>query len=165
MRETIRKYMLYFEWASAGSLLTLLTCLVFIQVFSRYLFEISLSWPEELARYCFVWSSLLGAAIAAEKRKLHDIDLGFNKLPEGVKPFVEFVTHVLVCALLLVLLIYGIKLTAMVHSQESPAMEIRMSYVYSAIPVSAALMLITYTFETWDRFFELPIFSKQESTP
>ena len=162
MRETIRKYLLYFEWASAGSLLIVLTCMVFLQVFSRYLFEISLSWPEEMARFCFVWCSLLGASIAAEKKKFHDIDLGFNLFPESIKPCIELLTHLLICMLLLVLLVYGLKLTGMVHSQESPAMEIRMSYVYSAIPVTAALMLITYSFETWDRFFELPIFSKQE---
>ena len=139
-----------------------LTCMVFLQVFSRYLFEISLSWPEEMARFCFVWSSLLGASIAAEKKKLHDIDLGFNLLPDSIKPFVELLTHLLICVFLLILMVYGLKLTGMVHPQESPAMEIRMSYVYSAIPVTAALMFITYSFETWDRFFELPTFSKEE---
>ena len=71
--------------------------------------------------------------------------------------------HLLVCLLLIVLVVYGIELTGMVHAQESPAMEIRMSYVYSAIPVSASLMLISYLFETWDRFFELPFFSGKGS--
>lgn len=162
MRESIRKYMLYFEWASAGALLLILTCAVFLQVFSRYLFHISFSWPEELARFCFVWASLMGAAIAAEKRTLHDIDLIFNYFPETVKPFVNLLAHVLVCVMLLVLMVYGSELTVMVHTQESPAMEIRMSYVYSAIPVASTLMLITYLYETWDRILELPVFGKKE---
>lgn len=164
MREIIRKYLLYLEWASAGCLLIIFTCAVFLQVFSRYLFEMSLSWPEELARYCFVWGSLLGAAIAAEQRKLHDIDLGFNLLPEALKPFVSLAAHLAVLVLLGVLLIYGIQLTELVNAQESPAMEIRMSYVYAAIPSAAAMMLITYLFETWDRFRELPIFGSERRT-
>ena len=159
MRENIRKGLLYFEWVSAGTLLIALTTAVFLQVFSRYLFHLSLSWPEELARFCFVWASLMGASIAAEKKKLHDIDLGYNLLPDSVKPFVSLAAHLMVCMLLIVLLVYGIELTQLVHTQESPAMEIRMSYVYSAIPVCASLMLISYLFETWDRFFELPFFS------
>ena len=162
MRENIRKYLLYIEWATAGALLIALTTAVFLQVFSRYIFHFSLSWPEELARFCFVWASLMGAAIAAEKKKLHDIDLGYNLLADTVKPFVSLASHLLICLLLIVLLIYGIELTQMVHAQESPAMEIRMSYVYSAIPVSASLMLISYLFETWDRFFELPLFTDRE---
>ena len=163
MRESIRKWILYFEWASAGALLIALTTAVFLQVFSRYLFHLSLSWPEELARFCFVWASLMGATIAAEKKKLHDIDIGYNILPDTVKPFVSLAAHLLICLLLIVLVVYGIELTAMVHAQQSPAMEIRMSYVYSAIPFSAGLMLISYLFETWDRFFELPLFGDKGS--
>lgn len=159
MRENIRKCLFYIEWFLAGSLLIALTSAVFLQVFSRYIFHFSFSWPEELARFCFVWASLMGAAIAAEKKKLHDIDIGYNLLSDAVKPFVSLAAHLLICLLLIVLLIYGIELTQMVHAQESPAMEIRMSYVYSAIPVSASLMLISYLFETWDRFFELPFFN------
>ncbi|MFB0508448.1 MAG: TRAP transporter small permease, partial [Thermodesulfobacteriota bacterium] len=40
---------------------------VFIEVILRYVLLLPLFWTEEFARYCLVWSSLLGAGIALKK--------------------------------------------------------------------------------------------------
>ena len=153
--EKIRRYLFNFTWALTGTFLVLMTSCVFLQVFTRYIFHFSFSWPEELARFSFIWLSLLGACLAMEKKKLHDIDLVFKLFPDVLKPFVFLFAHLLVCVILGVLLVYGIKLTALVHLQASPAMEIRMSYVYSAIPFASAVMLVFYFFETAARIREI----------
>ena len=161
LEEKIRKILLVVLWSLAGIFLIVMTFCVFLQVFTRYIFEFSFSWPEELARFCFIWASLMGACLALEQKKLHDIDIVFNVLPDGLKPVVALCAHLLVCVILGVLVIYGSKLTALVHLQTSPAMEIRMSYIYSAIPFASGMMLISYTFETIARIKELPVFSKK----
>ena len=153
--EKIRRVILILLWTLSGTFLVIMTSCVFLQVFTRYIFHISLSWPEELARFCFIWTSLLGASLALEQKKLHDIDIVFNRLPVAVRPVVSLAAHLLVCVVLTVLLFYGMKLTAMVHPQTSPAMEIRMSYVYFAVPFAAGIMLISYIFETIHRILEL----------
>jgi len=160
LEEKIRKFLLILLWTLAGTFLVVMTFCVFLQVFTRYIFHFSYSWPEELARFCFIWTSLLGACLALEQKKLHDIDIIFNKFPEALKPYVALGAHLLVCVILAVLVIYGVKLTALVHPQESPAMELRMSYVYSAVPFASGMMLISYIFETIKRIKELPFFSK-----
>ena len=158
MAEKFRKGLLYVEWTLAGVFLSIMTLSVFLEVLARYVLHVSLSWPEEVARFSFIWCSLVGASITMERRKLHDIDLVFEHLPKMMKPFVALLVDFLVLGILSVLLLYGAKLTALVHLQISPAMEIRMSYVYSAIPFASALMLISQAFNTVETIFGLPFF-------
>ena len=160
IEEKIRKFLLILIWTLAGTFLIVMTFCVFLQVFTRYIFHFSFSWPEELARFCFIWTSLLGACLALEQKKLHDIDIIFEKFPDALKPYVALGAHLLAFVILTVLLVYGIKLTALVHLQESPAIELRMSYVYSAVPFASGVMLVTYVFETIKRIKELPLFRK-----
>ena len=160
LEEKIRKFMHILLWTFAATFLIVTTFCVFLQVFTRYIFHFSFSWPEELARFCFIWTSMLGACLAMEQKKLHDIDIIFNKFPDALKPYIALGAHLLVCVILTVLVIYGVKLTSLVHLQESPAMELRMSYVYSAVPFASGMMLIPHTFETIKRIKELPFFSK-----
>jgi C4-dicarboxylate transporter DctQ subunit len=154
----IHKTLLYLEWALAGTFLTLLTFSVFLQVITRYFLQMSLSWPEEFARFSFIWTSFLGACIAWERRKLHDIDLVFNLFPARLKPFIDLCTNLFVCGILAVLVVYGTQLLALVHRQVSPAIEIRMSYVYSAVPFASFLMLISYVLDTIEKIISLPLF-------
>ena len=65
----------YFEEGLCCVCLVVMTALTFINVLSRYVFNASLSFSEEITTYLFVLLSLLGAAIA---------DLGFTLLSEHV---------------------------------------------------------------------------------
>jgi len=158
MVEKFRKGLLYVEWTLAGVFLSIMALSVFLEVLARYVLHVSLSWPEEVARFSFIWCSLVGASIAMERRRLHDIDIVFERLPTIVRPFIALLVNFLVLGILSVLLLFGAELTALVHLQVSPAMEIRMSYVYSAIPFASALMLISQAFNTVETFFGLPFF-------
>ena len=159
--EKVRKILLIIEWSLAGMFLVLITLTVFLQVWTRYFFQMSLSWPEEFARFCFIWCSMLGACIAWERKKLHDIDIFFKYLPAAFQPYVALGSNFFVCVVLTVLVFYGTQLTALVHLQISPAMEIRMSYVYVAVPFAAGLMLISYIFDTIEKVAKLPFLTNE----
>lgn len=162
IEEKIRKSILYVEWTLASVFLSIVMLSVFLQVLARYVFHWSLPWPEELARYCFIWGSLLGAGIALERRKLHDIDIVFNLLPKIVQPFISFMINLLALGFLVILVRYGIELLSVTHQQMSSALVIRMSYVYGAVPFAGSLMLISQFFNTMEKYFQLPIFTKKE---
>lgn len=162
MEEKIRKVVLYVEWILASVFLSIMILSVFLQVLARYVFHWSLPWPEELARYCFIWGSLFGAGIALEKRKLHNIDIVFNRLPNVVQPFISFIVNLLAFGFLTIIVIYGIELLSVTHQQMSSALRIRMSYVYSAVPLAGSLMLISQFFNTIEKFFQLHLFRKRE---
>jgi len=155
------KGLLYLEWTIASGALVILTVSVFLQVVTRYVLHISLSWPEELARFSCIWTVLMGASIAMERGKLHDVDIVFKYFPERVKPFVALGVNLLIFVLLSILIIHGTKLTAMVHTQISPALEIRMSYVYSAIPVACGLMFISLIFDTIKKVTQLSLLKNE----
>ena len=58
---------------------------VILQVIFRYIFNNSLFWSEELARYLLVWLTFLGASCAYHRRVHPSIDLITNRLDEKVK--------------------------------------------------------------------------------
>ena len=72
----------------AGVLLALVVVIVLLQVFGRYILRISLSWPEELARYVLVWLMIFGVAAAAASRSqivddtLHELVPATDRRPQ-----------------------------------------------------------------------------------
>jgi TRAP-type C4-dicarboxylate transport system permease small subunit len=117
-----------------------MTVVVSLQVIFRYVLTQPLYWSEELARYLFVWLSILGATLALQKRGHFGLEIFFRKLPQQMRRWVEFLILFLVGALVVVILASGIELVEKTASQESPAIGIPMSWAYACLPVGAALM-------------------------
>lgn len=116
---------------------------IFSQVITRYGFDYTPEWSEELARYLFVYVVFLGSALIMGESG----HLAVEFLPGKYKgkPFGKFLKAVfLVCGYLFVsiLLVQGAKMTEVMTFQESPGLQISMSYVYAVIPVSAVLMML-----------------------
>ena len=44
-----------------------MTLIMGIQVFSRYVLGMSLSWSEEITRYLFIWSAFLSVSLCTRK--------------------------------------------------------------------------------------------------
>ena len=53
----------HFEEAIVVALMALMSILIGVQIFMRYVMGASLSWSEELSRYFFVWLTFLGAVL------------------------------------------------------------------------------------------------------
>jgi TRAP-type C4-dicarboxylate transport system permease small subunit len=131
--------------AEAAVLITLvavMTLIVFLQVVYRYLLVQPLYWSEELARYLFVWVSILGATLGLQKRGHFGLDFFYRMLPGQQRRFLQFLIHLFVECVIFVILIQGVKLVQATVLQKSPAMEISMSWAYACLPVGAGLMVI-----------------------
>jgi TRAP-type C4-dicarboxylate transport system permease small subunit len=129
------------EAAVLIALVSVMTVIVFLQVVYRYLLTQPLVWSEELARYLFVWLSLLGAALALQKRGHFGFEILYQKFSSPKRQLLGFLIHLLIGLLLVILLSQGITLVEKTAQQESPAMGIAMGWAYACIPVAAALML------------------------
>jgi TRAP-type C4-dicarboxylate transport system permease small subunit len=119
---------------------SVMTGVVFLQVLYRYILTQPLHWSEELARYLFVWLSILGATLGVQKRGHFGLEIFFRMLPQKMRRSVGFLILLLVGALVVVILVSGVELVEKTASQESPAMGIPMSWAYACLPVAAALM-------------------------
>ncbi|MDQ2081074.1 TRAP transporter small permease [Xanthobacteraceae bacterium Astr-EGSB] len=119
----------------------MLACTVW-QVVSRYFLGISTSFTDELARFLFIWVSLLGAAYVFGKRGHIAITGLIEFLPAGVRRITDTATALLVVIFSAVILGGGgfiLVGKAVQLGQVSPAMLLPIGYVYSVIPVSGAV--------------------------
>mgnify|MGYP001484175538 FL=1 len=133
----------------AAILVSVMTVLVFLQVLFRYWLHLPLDWGEEVSRYLFIWSAMLGAAIATKRRAHFGIDFLVKILPSPAQKGIAIGVNLCICALLGLIAVQGTRLAVLNLSQISPTLFIPMGFPYAAIPACALLMLIYTIAETW----------------
>lgn len=116
-----------------------------LQVFTRFVLNSSLSWTEELARYAFIWSNFLGAAVCTKKCSHATVTAVTDLLPAQAKRVSRLLVNTVICLIALVFIFYGFKVAFAVRTQLSPALRISMGLVYGAAPVSG-LFIFYYSF-------------------
>jgi TRAP-type transport system small permease protein len=126
----------------AGTILAVMTVLVFATVIYRYCLLSPITWGEEMARFMFIALAMLGAAIAVKDRSHFMITMLTERFPAAVRAWLEIGIALGTTALLCVLIAKGWGLALMNQNQESPALGIPMSIPYAAIPIGGLLMLV-----------------------
>jgi TRAP-type C4-dicarboxylate transport system permease small subunit len=127
------------EWA-CGLLMTAITTVVFLQVFTRYVLAYPWGWPEELARILFVWVALLGAVLAFRRAGHFSIEACVGRLPAPLRRKVALSMRWVLLGFLLLVAYLGLQATLRVREQLTTAMEISISWGYASVPVSFACM-------------------------
>jgi len=130
---------------SAGLIMGLLVVDVVWQVLSRYVFEAPSPWTEELAEFLMIWLGLLGACIALRQKAHPKIDYVANKLSLENRLIVKIFSHSIVLLFSISVLLYGgyqLVYNTFITNQTSPALMIKMGYVYLAIPITGVVMVI-----------------------
>lgn len=120
--------------------------LLFAQVICRYVFNHSLSWSEEVARYIFIWQVWLGSSYCVQKNRHIRIDVFTGRLSPRFRQIYEILIA-LVCIVFCCFLVYkGSTVMSMITrlKQTSPAVRIPMQAVYACVPISCVLMIIRY---------------------
>ena len=130
------------EGAALILITSVMTIVVFLQVVFRYVWALPLYWSEEMARYLFVWLSVLGAALGVQKGGHFSLDFFYRMMPESNKKFMRGIVYLLMEAVVLIILVQGIHLVQKTSLQESPAMAVSMAWAYASLPVGAGLMAI-----------------------
>ena len=115
---------------------------VFLQVIFRYVLNLPLFWTEELARYCLVWASLLGSAVAVKRGQHIAVTIFIERFPPALRQGLTIIALLSVAAILTIIFWGGIQLVTITRAQISPALRVSMSVPYLAVPVGAALMLL-----------------------
>jgi TRAP-type C4-dicarboxylate transport system permease small subunit len=122
--------------------LAAMAIIVLLQVIFRYLLHLPLFWTEECARYCLVWASLLGAAIALKRGEHIALTFFLERFPLRVSRGLTQIARFSVVAILAIMLWGGVKLVLVTSLQTSPALRIPMAVPYLALPISSGIMLI-----------------------
>lgn len=117
----------------------------------------SLSFSEELARFLFIWATLLGAPMCLKRRSHVGFDLIMTNMPRPIRKYGGLLTNLIGMVFYLVMIIYGFKVTAVTMGQTSPALGLKMGFVYLSVPVAGILMMINGAYNIVE---DLSMFSK-----
>ena len=124
--------------------LALMSIIIVLQVFFRYVLNNSLSWSEELARYLFIWMIYIGISYGVKLDKRICVDAVYTFMPKGIKRGYAIVAYILFLIFAVAIIYYGILVVGMqiTSGQVSPAMGLPMQYVYAAPVVGMVLTVI-----------------------
>lgn len=130
----------------AGLLFAAFILTVLYQVVARNYLKISVSWTDEVAMACFIWSVFIGAAIALRKRRHYVVDVFPSRFLITQRVLRLFGS--LACLpVVYVLIVHGNVLVDMGWNRRSVALGTPMAYIFAAMPVAGIAMLL-FSIET-----------------
>lgn len=141
-----------------------MTLIMGIQVFSRYVLGMSLSWSEEITRYLFIWSAFLSVSLCTRKCISIKIDQFIQLFPRRGKSLWKVLNLTVEFVFFVYLIPYSfIYLKNTIESgQVSPACGIPMYYVQAA-PFVCFIITAFRIAQRW--FGEWKIVLKKDEKP
>ena len=119
-----------------------MTAIVFVNVVSRYVFNDPIPGADELATLCFTWAVFVGAAAGVRQRLHIGIEFIVNWFPPRGRAVLGLLVVVLIALFAGIIGVYGLKLMLSGNFKLTPVLQWPYTWVYLAIPVGAALMLV-----------------------
>jgi len=127
--------------------------LVFLNVVTRYVFNHSIIWVEELTQYEMIWVAYLGAGLALREGRHVAVDTLQDLLPALACKWLRTLIAIAIAVFLLVLTVLGFQIVAFTWNQETPVMNIPTGVPYLAVPLGAAAFLL-HLLLFWRSFVE-----------
>lgn len=120
----------------------LMTVIILLQVFFRFVVYVPFPWSEECARYLMIWMGMLGSVVAMRKGRHIGVRVLVERLPAKAYGIVTFLVQLSMVFFLGIIFKEGWGLAMFNFDQRSPAMEIPMMVPYLAIPVGCLMMIL-----------------------
>jgi len=115
------------------------------QVFTRFILKNPSIWTEELAIFMLIWVSLLGAAVALNRGAHLGIDYFVGKLSPKKRLYTEVFVFLCISLFSVTVMVLGgidLVISTLKLQQLSPALGIKVGYVYLAIPISGFFLAL-----------------------
>ena len=129
--------------------LSVLTIIVPIEVFLRYLFGKSLYITEEFTRYLMVWVVFLASSLAIEADSHINIEILVNRFRGRTRSWFNLIAQILLLTFLIFLIIEGVIILPFQLDQIIPSLGIPIFWFYLAIPVGSSLMILNLLPKIW----------------
>jgi|SRR5215213_399917 len=127
-----------------------LALIVFLQFFTRYVLNDSLSWTEEIARYGLMWIVFIGGAMVTRRNSHIAVELLSNVMKPGplraaLLALVDFIKLLF----LGLLAWFSVTITERMDTQRMTVFDLPMSYVYGGVALGCFLMFIRQAMNVW----------------
>ena len=133
----IDKILDYFETGSFIVLLSVMTIVVFLQVIYRYILHASLSWSEEVSRYCMIYTVFIGVGAGLKAGTHTGVDALVMVLPKKLKEIVILIERIICLLLSVVFFVLSAELVMqlMQSGQKAATLFIPIAFAYLAMPI------------------------------
>ena len=111
------------------------------QVFFRFILNNSLSWSEELARYCFIWMHMLGASLLIEGSGHATVTAILDLMHGTLRKIVDIIIELVIFFDGTVILYAGLKLAYSSRTNLSTALSVPMWCINSSVAVGGILLM------------------------
>lgn len=123
-------------------LLSGMSVVVFTNVSLRYLTNFSITWAEEVARYCMIWMTFLGAGLALRYGGHVAITNLQDTLTGRAAMALRGVIVLIILIFCAIMVWIGHDYMQRMRFQLTPATRVPFSYIYAAIPAGFALLIV-----------------------
>jgi len=148
-KKTIVAFFNNIEFSISQVILWIFVVLTSIQVILRYIFNNPLDWPEELNQILLVWMTFIGG-IGLSRKNLHlRVDIVDDFLPKKILIFLRSFFNISTIIFMAIIIIGGIELFNEMIYERTPAMRLKLSYVYLIVPISSFFIIIIYLFQLY----------------
>lgn len=128
---------------ATAALFTIMVPAVVWQVFTREVIQSPAAWTEELAKYVFVWTSLVGAALVFSERGHIAVTFVVERLPRTIRVGVSVVIQLVILVFAVLILIYGGILAAQnTWTQQLTALPGTIGQTYLILPITGAIITL-----------------------
>jgi TRAP-type C4-dicarboxylate transport system permease small subunit len=130
-----------------------LALIVFLQFFTRYVLNDSLSWTEEIARYGLMWVTFIGGIMVTRRGTHIAVELLSNLMKPGPARVGLLIFIDVVKFLFLGLLAYfSLTITERMDSQRMTVFDLPMSYVYAGVAIGCIGMFLRQAQNLWRNY-------------
>lgn len=143
----------HLEEVLLAALLIGIAVVMILQVICRYIFNNSLTWSDELARFLLVWSCFLSTSFCVKKHISIKIDQLQNAIGPKASKVMKLVRHAVIFVFCILMIPYAFTYVqqAISSGATSSALHLPMYFIQSG-PLVGFILL---AFRTAQRFFEV----------
>ena len=129
-------------------LIVALVSVIFIQVLFRYVFELSLAWSEEIARFLLMWLGALSAAYAFKTKSHFALRFVVSRLSEKMQTAASTIVFLVLVVFLGIFIYQAFHYMMSGMNQIAPGTRMPMTVPFASAFVGGFLMLY-YVVRNW----------------
>jgi len=133
-------------------LTVIMTTIILVNVFYRYVLRMGLPWAEETVRYMLVWMVMLGNSIVFFEEEHITVDFFLDKFEK--RNLIRIIHIVITIIFLIIFVISGLENAEFGRRLTSPTLGISRFIPFVALPIGGILMIIQCFIILVNRIYE-----------
>jgi C4-dicarboxylate transporter, DctQ subunit len=135
-----------FEELFVGYALLLLAGIATVQVFMRYVLNLSFDWVEEVSRYTVVLITFIGAGVCVRYGSHFAMDAVVEYVPNRAKHALKIISNLVSAIVMIVVFYYAWIQISRLHQYEVTSSALEMSMVIPYLPIGIFTFVIAIRF-------------------